>query len=166
MNKTITAFMALGLLLLAGCATLAPTPTATPAPSPTATPAPPPTATPAPTETPVPPLATSVDDVIGSWQWGTGGTILFFQFDEDGTYRQASRDVTNLQDNPQQLGQFMFEEGLLTLVSSDESPLCAGQSGTYEVRVLEQGQIGLFVREDECSLRGSSNISPLVLLSP
>jgi hypothetical protein len=166
MNKTVTVFMALGLLLLAGCTTVAPTPTPTPAPTPTATPAPPPTATPAPTETPVPPLATSVDDVIGSWQWGTGGTIIFFQFDEDGTFVQARQDVTNLQDSPQQLGQFMFEGGLLTLVTSDESPLCAGQNGTYEVRLLEQGQIGLFLREDECSLRGSSTISPLVPVSP
>jgi hypothetical protein len=114
----------------------------------------------------VPPLATGVDDVTGSWQWGSGDRIIFFQFDEDGTFLQASQVATNLQDNPQQLGQFTFEAGLLTFVTSDESPLCAGQSGTYEVRLLEQGQIGLFLREDECSLRGSSNISPLVPLSP
>lgn len=150
MKMTITAFMALELLLLSGCAALAPSPTATPAP----------------TETPVPPLATSADDVIGIWQWGSGDRIIFFQFDEDGTFLQASRIATNLQDNPQQLGQFMFEGGLLTLVSNDESPLCAGQSGTYEVRLLEQGRIGLFLREDECGLRGSTNISPLVPLSP
>lgn len=81
------------------------------------------------------------------------------QFDEDGTFRTAQRVVTNLQDSPQQLGQFTFEGGLLTIVASDESPLCAGQSGTYEVRLLEQGQISLFQLEDECPMRDSVGVT-------
>ena len=149
MKKTITTFMALGLLLLSGCATPAPSPTATLAP----------------TETSVPVLATSVDDIIGIWQWGNGNHAVFFQFDEDGTYRTAQRVVTNLQDSTQQLGQFTLEGGLLTLVTSEESPLCAGQSGTYEVHLLEQGRISFFQHEDQCTIRtekgGMVGLEPL-----
>ena len=139
MKKTLTALMALGLLLLSGCATLAPSPTATHAP----------------TDTPVPALATSADDVIGVWQrvGGYDGSSLFHQFDEDRTWRAAQRLVTNLEDSPQLLGRFTLEGGLITVVASDESPLCAGQSGTYEVRRLEQGRLGFSLVEDECGSR-------------
>jgi hypothetical protein len=150
MKKTITTFMALVLLLLTGCATLAPSPTTTPAP----------------TETSVPTLATSDDDLIGIWQFGSGNFALFFQFDEDGTYRVAQRVVTNLQDSPNQLGQFMVEGGLLTLVTSDESVLCAGQTGTYEVHLLEQGRIDMVLQEDPCSLRAAAIYSGLEPFSP
>jgi hypothetical protein len=150
MNKTITTFMILVPLLLTGCATLAPSPTATPAP----------------TETSVPILATSADDLIGIWQFGSGNFALFFQFEEDGNYKVAQRVATNLQDSPNQMGQFMVEGGLLTLVTSDESVLCAGDSGTYEVRLQEQGQIDLFLLEDSCSLRAATIYLGLEPLSP
>ena len=149
MKKSITTFMALGLLLMSGCATLAPSPTATAEP----------------TETPMPVLATSINDVIGIWQLGSGNFALFFQFDEDGTYRVAQRIVTNLQDNPTQMGQFTLNEGLLTLVTSEESPLCAGQSGIYEVRLPEQGRIDFFLQEDPCTLRAETSYSGLELVS-
>ena len=137
MNKLMTALMTLGLLLLSACATSTP----------------PPTATPAPTETPTPVLATSVDDIIGIWQFGSGDTAIFHQFDKDGTYRTAQRVVTNLQDSPQQLGEFTLEGGSLILVASDESPACAGQSGTYEVQLLEGGRISFVLLEDQCATR-------------
>lgn len=150
MKKTITMYMSLGLLFLSGCATLAPSPTATLAP----------------TETAVPTLATSADDIIGIWKLGSGNIALFFQFNEDGTYRMAQRVITNLQDGPSQLGQIMLEGGLLTLVTSDESPLCAGQTGTYEVRLMEPGRIGFFLNEDQCTLRAHNSYSGLELVSP
>ena len=137
MNKLMTALMTLGLLLLSACATSTPSPTATPAP----------------TETPTSVLATSVDDIIGVWQFGSGDTAIFHQFDEDGTYRTAQRVVTNLQDSPQQLGEFTLEGGSLILVASDDSPACAGQSGTYEVHLLEQDQISFLLQEDPCTMR-------------
>jgi hypothetical protein len=137
MNKLIMLFMGLGLLFLLGCSTSAPSPTVTPSP----------------TETPVPILATSVHEIIGVWQLGSGNHALYFEFNEDGTYRSAQRVVTNLQDSPQQLGQFAFEEGLLTFVTLDESPLCAGQTGTYDVLLLDQGRISLIQREDQCTIR-------------
>ena len=141
MKKSITTFMTLGLLLLSGCATLAPSPTATPAP----------------TETPMPVLGTSVDDIIGTWQLGKGDHAVFLLFDADGTFRTAQRDVTNLQDSPQQLGQFTLEGALLTIVTNEESPLCADQSGTYEVHLLEQGRISFYQLEEQCTLRGELN---------
>lgn len=150
MKKNITAFMVLGLLLLSGCATPELSPTTTPVP----------------TEIPEPVLATSAEDILGKWQLGSGDLALFFQFNQDGTYRTAQRIVTNLQDSPTQMGQFIVEEGLLTLVPSDESPLCAGKSGTYEVHLLEQGRIGFFLIEDQCTLRADTKYSGLEPLSP
>jgi len=140
--------MALELLLLSGCATRAPSPTETPAPS----------------ETPVPALATSAEDVIGIWQEGDRFSSYsnFLQFGEDGTYRVGSGTLTNLEDGPQELGQFTLEGGLVTFVASDESPLCAGQSGTYEVRLLEQGRLGFSLREDACSYRAVAGILSFV----
>lgn len=136
MKKAIMILMGFGLLL-SGCSAFTPSPTATPTP----------------TETPVPVLATSAEDIIGVWQLGSGDFAIFFQFSEDGTYQTAQRVINNLQDNPQQLGKFSLEAGLLILVTSEESPYCAGQSGTYEVRLLDQDQISLFHREDPCTIR-------------
>jgi hypothetical protein len=136
MKKIMMIFIGLGLLL-SGCSVLAPSPTATLAP----------------TETPVPVLASSADDIIGVWQLGSGDFTIFFQFAEDGTYQTAQRVVNNLKDNPQQLGLFTLESGLLTLVTSNDSPYCAGQSGTYEVRLIDQDQISLFHQEDPCTIR-------------
>ena len=130
-------FIALVLLLMSGCSTLAPSDTPTIAP----------------TETPAPILATSADDIIGIWQLGFGDHAVFYQFDEDGTFQTAQRVVTNLQDSPQQLGQFTLEGGTLILVNSVESPYCAGQNGTYEVYLLEGGQISFLEREDPCTFR-------------
>jgi hypothetical protein len=150
MKTTITIFTLLGLLLLSGCSTPEPSPTAT-AP---------------PTKTPAPILATSADDIIGIWQLGSGNFALFFQYAEDGTYRTAQRILTNLEDSPTQKGQFTLEGGLLTLVTSDESPLCAGQSGTYEVQLLEGGQIALILKEDQCTLRGGTTYPSLERVTP
>ena len=151
MKKTFTVIIALGALLLAGCSTIVL----------------PPTTTPAPTETPVPVLAKSVDDIIGNWRIvGSDYRPVFVQFSEDGTYRMASAKVTNLKDAPGQQGQFMLEGGLLTFVTSSESAFCADQIGTWEVHLFEEGRIGLFLDEDECSLREGTNFSALEEPSP
>lgn len=126
----------------------------------------PPTAAPAPTETPAPVLATSADDVIGAWQLGSGDLTVFFQFDGDGAFRTAQRVITNLQDSPQQFGQYTFEEGLLTLLPDEDSPLCPGQRGDFEVYLLEGGRISLIQGEDECALRVGSSYSNLEPASP
>jgi ABC-type transport system substrate-binding protein len=163
--------ISLVMLILVGCGTPAappvseaPAATSTPKVS-TATPEPP-TATPAPAETPEPPLATSVDDLIGRWSFGSGAYAQYFHFNEDGTYVMARGSVANLEDNQLQFGPFLFEDGLLTFETSDDSLGCTGQSGTYEVRLLEEGRIAFVLVEDECSLRAGEHYSSLVPLSP
>jgi hypothetical protein len=163
--------ISLVMLILVGCGTPAappvseaPAATSTPKVS-TATPEPP-TATPAPAETPEPPLATSVDDLIGRWSFGSGDPAQYFHFNEDGTYVMARGSVANLEDNQLQFGPFLFEDGLLTFETSDDSLGCTGQSGTYEVRLLEEGRIAFVLVEDECSLRAGEHYSSLVPLSP
>jgi hypothetical protein len=118
-----------------------------------------------PTETPAPPLAESIEDILGYWQIGSGDVAVFFQFDESGDFRSAQRLVSNLQESPQQTGQFSLEGGILTISTSDESPYCAAQEGTYEVHLLEQGQISFSMIEDQCLIRNDywmrSTLSPI-----
>ena len=57
-------------------------------------------------------------------------------------------------------------DGIVTLVTSDESVLCTGQTGTYEVHLLEQGRIDMFLLEDPCTLRAAAIYSGLEPLSP
>ena len=137
MKRIITGSMALGLLLQSGCATLASTPTLTPAP----------------TNTPEPALVTNAEDIIGIWKAG----VEFLQIKEDGTYRVASHVIANLEDSAQELGRFTLEGGVITWVTSDDSPICAGQSATYEARLTEQGELSFSPRgEDPCSMRAGA----------
>ena len=80
--------------------------------------------------------------------------------------RLSDSDVENPEDAPQQLDMFSFDQGLLTLMSSNESAFCADQTGTNEVYLLGEGLITLILHEDECSLRVGTNCTPLVPVHP
>ena len=141
MNRVKSTIMSAVALFLSGCAILAPEPTATPAPTPTPAPVP----------------ITNVDQIIGIWQetltQGGARVGTFLHFKEDGTYTVAGELVSNLEDSPQEQGQFKFDGGLITIVASDESALCAGQSGTYEVHLTREGRLDFSQREDPCGIR-------------
>jgi hypothetical protein len=65
------------------------------------------------------------------------------------------------QDNPQartqeqfnRLIEFRLEGTSLTFITSDESALCAGQTGSYQVELTEQGQLQFELEEDPCQER-------------
>ena len=103
-----------------------------------------------PTPTPVPPTPTpsiTEEDLIGIW-YGYGP----LQFNEDGTYRNA-RAITWLETAPDDVGQFRLEGTTLTFISSNDSPNCRGQSGSYQVELTEQGQLQFVLIEDPCQPR-------------
>lgn len=157
--------------LLVGCGTpaatpIAPTatpttepPTATPTPvPPTATPTPiPPTATPTaepPTATPTQAitLATSADEIAGTWQKtrGTG----YIRFYEEGTFHQA-RALDDLDSHPFAICEFWFEGTQMFIGQCSVSgvPPCGDVIAIYEVRLLEGDKIQIVAIEDSCSPR-------------
>jgi hypothetical protein len=136
-------------LVIAACGGSQPAPTPVP---PTPTPVPP-TSTPVPpTPTPVPPtptLSITVEDSIGVWSRG----CKYLQFREDGTYRGGRHP--DLEKYPSEVGSFHLDGTSLTLIMSEDSVLCPGQTGSFEVELIDRDQLKLTLREDECQPRGS-----------
>ena len=163
----------LAMLLLVGCDTPpttlvseAPAATSTSVPSvatPTPTPLPPtatltpvlpartsepPTATPTQAFT----LATSAEEIVGTWHKTTGaGYIRFY---EDGAFHQA-RALDNLDSKPFAICEFRFEgtQMLIKEISVSGVPPCGDAIGIYEVRLLEGGKLQIVSIEDKCSPR-------------
>ena len=136
MKRTTTALMALGLLLLSGCATLASSPTAAPAS----------TATPVPLPTIIP------EDIIGTWEIPPA---FFLRLNQDGTFQYAGGTTANLDDQPWQSGPFELEGEQLSLITSDDSLLCAGERWDVEAQLTEEGWLVFITLEDSCDVRGS-----------
>ncbi len=137
MNRTTTALMALGLLLLSGCATLASSPTAAAAP----------------TETLVPLPTISPEAIIGTWEIPPS---FFLRLNQDGTFQYAGGTTANLDDQPWQSGRFELEGELLSLITSDDSLLCAGKRWDVEAQLTEEGWLVFIIRADSCKTRGST----------
>jgi len=188
MNKILGILLVSAILLLAGCAPnpaadSSPTevveaaaiateshaqPTTTQPPIPTQTDVPAtstsePTATQFPTAAPV--VISSLEDLAGTWHKTTPSTYggeIYRQFREDGSYRVAG-SIAELESNPRVIGNYRFEDHLLTLedVSGDppwDDCVASRQVGKYEVQRLENGYIRFVKVEDECE--GRSMILP------
>jgi hypothetical protein len=150
------------LLLLVGCGAPAAEPTSAP---PTATYTPiPPTAT----STPVPPtttptaepptakptqaftLATSADEIFGTWHAGS----YYIRFDGDGTFRQAHA-LDQLDNQAYAISSYQFEETEMVTqeVSVSGVPTCGKKTGRYEIQLLENGNIRIVDIKDQCAPR-------------
>jgi hypothetical protein len=156
-------------LALAGCAgaPAAPPPATsipTPAP-PTPTPVPP-TPTPIP-PTPIPPTSTpsiTLDDLTGVWL-ATKTGMDYVQFNQDGTYRHA-KAIPWLEMAPVEVGQFRLEGTTLTFIAGNDSQECRGQSGSYEVEMMEPGRLQLVLQEDACQYRANYRPGPRERMPP
>ena len=95
-------------------------------------------------------LATSSEEVLGTWCRGND----CIRFDEDGTFRLA-RDLVSLESNSFAINSFQFEDTTMVTsevsVSSAES--CGDAIGRYEIFLLESGSIQVKPIEDQCSPR-------------
>lgn len=96
-------------------------------------------------------LATSVDEVIGTWQAGGGRFILF---DDGGLFSQA-RYLSQLDDQPYAVSSYRFDgsELLIVEVSVSGVPSCGNAAAQYEVELLEYGNIQLTAIQDDCVKR-------------
>jgi acetyl esterase/lipase len=87
--------------------------------------------------------------LIGVWSYGG----KYLQFREDGTFRGGSHP--DLEEYPSEIGPFHLDGTSLTLITSEDSLLCSGQTGRFEVELIDRDQLKLTLREDECQPRGS-----------
>jgi hypothetical protein len=108
----------------------------------------------------------TVEELSGTWR---AGGLTFLRFNEDGTYRIALTE--SFENSTVDQGEFTLDGTLFTFISNENSAACeAGQRGSYEMEVLEEGPSGenrleqIHV-EDECSTRGSTGDFTLVRLS-
>lgn len=127
LNATGVAFV---FMLLIGCGA----PAATPVP---------PTTTPTPAVT----LATSVEQVVGTWQSGR----YYIRFDADGTYRQA-HVLEELASAPYAISSYQFEgsEMVTKAISVSGVPSCGEAIGRYNIRLLDSGHIRVVTIRDQC----------------
>ena len=127
-------------------------------PSATPTPLPQPTATARPTAT-LPPgarLATSLEDIAGTWV-GLEADRMYQRFNLDGTCF-SSVSLENLNTNPAVESTCRFEGDQLIMTDVKVTGLtsCGGKPGRYQVHLLANGNIA-FVRVFEtCAPRGRS----------
>ncbi len=153
--RLIAIGLALVLVLLAGCAAPAvPSPTAalvpSVAPQPSQIPAAPnPTSAQArPTATAIPHTdVTSAEQVLGGWRSGD----YYLRFDADGTFRQA-HTPEGLASNPYAISSYRFEGNTMLTngISVRGVPPCGEVTGTYELQLLEGGNLLIRVVRDAC----------------
>ncbi len=125
MQKPIASLMAVGLLLLAACGT----------------------------EVEVSPI-TSFEDIAGTTyeRQGPGGDFFFYFF-EDGTWHGSSnRDL--VVDRPNLINETRFE-GTTVFVNETKGRCDDNPDATYEIHLLENGNLRFVAIEDTCLARSS-----------
>ena len=90
------------------------------------------------------------EDLIGTWEWYDQA---FVQFAEDGSFKLVDEgNLSDLDTVPSDYGQYKIEGMEITIISSDDSPLCAGITGIYTIEQEEELTIKLVAIEDTCVL--------------
>jgi hypothetical protein len=143
MNPRSKQFGSAALVLLVALAACA-------APAPTATPTPP-----APTLAATAVLATSADQIVGTWL-GIGADGMYQRFNQDGTW-QVARVLENLASKPDAELTFRFEgtQLILTEVKATGLPSCdPNNTATYQVELLPNGNIKFVRVKEPCIPRG------------
>jgi hypothetical protein len=85
--------------------------------------------------------------LTGVWYLAIYETYL--QLNGDGRFSFADTQQ-ELEEAPFDAGQFRLEGTSLTFIINNESKLCAGQTGSYEVELTEEGELRFVLEEDEC----------------
>ncbi len=96
---------------------------------------------------------TSFEDIAGIYKRGPGHSPIYFQFFEDGTWHASSnRDL--VEDRPQNIMETRFEG--TTLFLKRTHGYCGDDpDATYEIHLLENGNLQLIAIEDPCAHRSS-----------
>jgi hypothetical protein len=106
----------------------------------------------------------TLEDLVGAWRWdgGEGIGLVEFRYYQDSTYEMIRYIVDSeiLWD----AGTIEIDGNLVTFVSSEDSKYCkAGQRGSYEMSLGEDGQLKSELVEDVCFRRKPPVEAPLFL---
>jgi predicted small lipoprotein YifL len=127
------------LIALAACGAPAPTPSPSP---------------PAPTPAPTAVLATSAEQIIGTWL-GIGKQGMYQQFNADGTWWVAAK-LESLPSKPDAELTYRFEgtQFILTEVKATALEACGAKTAIYQVELLASGNIKFVKVNEACVPRG------------
>jgi len=95
-------------------------------------------------------LATYAEEIVGTWFAGN----FFIRFDKDGTFRQAHA-LDKLDSQPYAISSYQFEgtKIVTTEISVSGVPSCGKKIGSYEIQLLESGNIRIVAIKDQCAPR-------------
>ena len=127
MQKPIASLMAVGLLLLAACGT---------------------------GEEVEPGPVSSFEDIAGTYQRQGPGPKSFIHFFEDETFWHGSANRDLVVDNPTEIMEARFE-GTNVFVKNSKGRCDDDPDATYEIRLLENGNLQLVAIEDTCEWRSA-----------
>ena len=101
-----------------------------------------------------PKLATSADEIIGTWH--TGGCVshnCYVRFEKEGIYREAgSPDLLDTAPHGVSSYRFNGTEMAVSEVSIVRGlPSCSKTIGRYQVQLLEGGNVRIVLIEDPCT---------------
>ena len=96
------------------------------------------------------------DSVVGTWETISSGN--FVVFNDDATYGVGHSVVSASADNVQfadiEFGTWSVQDGVLTFVTDEDSRMCPGVEGSWEVELLNDGDtLGVTEVSDECQQR-------------
>jgi hypothetical protein len=98
--------------------------------------------------------AVTLEDLVGAWRWdgGAGIGLAEFRYYQDSTYEMIRYIVDS--ETRWDAGTIEIDGNLITFVSSEDSRYCeAGQRGSYEMSLGEDGQLKMEMVEDACMRR-------------
>jgi len=103
-----------------------------------------------------PKLASGAEDIVGTWKSTTSSVTL--QFNEDGTTRIKTAQGTDV------IREFRFEgtRFFSTDIPNGGCTHIEAETGIYEVELLENGNLGFTVIEDECPGRVNTLMGALI----
>jgi hypothetical protein len=96
--------------------------------------------------------ATSIQDIVGTWQ--AEGFRVYLRFEEDGTLRYA-RALESLDAEPYAIAQIRFggTQMFMKEVAVSGVPSCGEAEVVYEVQLLSSGNIQIVEIDDPCRPR-------------
>lgn len=107
-----------------------------------------------------PTLATSIDEIAGTWyrESKLGGGRYYVRFDKDGTAHWALV-VDQLDSAPLEVHSCEFEgtEMVIKRIKAHHSMPPCDEIGRYQVQLLDGGNIRIVVIEDRCTVRAVQN---------
>ncbi|MGD0920043.1 MAG: hypothetical protein ABSB22_26700 [Thermodesulfobacteriota bacterium] len=100
-------------------------------------------------------LATSAEEIFGTW---VAGSSHYLRFDQDGTFRGANT-LDQLNSLPYSINSYQFNGTKMVITEvwgAIPANTCGEKIASYEIQLLESGNIRIVVIEDQCQRRAAN----------